>query len=67
MTEEIKNHEIILGPNTKVTSDKRSGAKVISLPFDFPDDTRGIVIICKIKEDNWVPMNEITSVVINFK
>lgn len=61
-----KTEEFLLGPNVKVTSDKRSGSKVISLPFDFPDETRGILIVCRVRDEEWVPMNDIKSITIEF-
>lgn len=62
-----KTEEFLFGPNVKVTSDKRSGSKVISLPFDFPDETRGILIVCRVKDEEWVPMNDIKSIKIEYK
>lgn len=65
----IKSHELILGKNIKVTTDKNSRTRVISLPFDFrdEDESRGVVIICKVKDEEWVPADEIEKIVIHFK
>lgn len=62
-----KTEEFLFGPNVKVTADKRSGSKIISLPFDFPDETRGILIVCRVKDEEWVPMNDIKSIKIEYK
>jgi len=67
---EIEHHHQWLtefGPNVKVTTDPSSGAKVTSFPFEFPDGTDGVVIICKITKLNWKPNEEIKNLNINFK
>lgn len=59
--------ETVIGPKTKVLRDSKSKARVMNFPFDFPDDEKGVVIICRIKDEEWVPADDISSVVIVFK
>ncbi len=56
-----------VGPHVKVSIDKKSNARVISFPFEFPDGTDGIAIICKMTPLDWKPSTEIQNVNINFK
>lgn len=63
----INNFEVIIGPKVKVVTDKKSGSRVISFPFEFPSDDRGMIIICKIKDEEWFPSEDIDSISINFK
>lgn len=62
-----KSYEVILGGNLKVTMDKKSRTRVVSFPFEFPDETRGVVIIIRAKDEEWIPMNDIKSFDIKFK
>ncbi len=62
-----KNYEIILGKGVKVTMDKRSKTRVVHFPFEFPDGSPGALILCKVKNEDWVPHEEVLSVQINFK
>lgn len=63
----IKSHEIILGKNIKVIADKKSKTRVVNFPFDFPDEERGVLIVCRVKDEEWVPCADIESIIINFK
>lgn len=56
-----------VGPYVKVTIDKKSGARVISFPFEFPDGTDGIAIVCKMTQLDWKPNKELERIIINFK
>jgi hypothetical protein len=63
----INTYSTEVGPNVKVTIDKKSGARVISFPFEFPDGTDGIAIVCKMTQLDWKPSKEIERIVITFK
>lgn len=67
MPERPKTYEITLGKGTKVTTDNKSKTRIVSLPFEFPDDTQGVLIVCRIKDEEWVPVTDITSLTITFK
>lgn len=62
----INSVETVVGRQTKVIRDPKSKARVMNFPFDFPDDEKGVVIICRIKDDEWTPSDDISSVVIVF-
>lgn len=62
-----KSYEVILGKGLKVTQDKKSRTRVVSFPFEFPDESRGVIIVCKVKDEEWVPSQDIVSININFK
>lgn len=63
----INTYSTEVGPHVKVTIDKKSNARVISFPFEFPDGTDGIAIICKMTQLDWKPNQEIERVIVNFK
>ena len=62
----IKTYDILLGPNIKVTTDKKSKTKVINFPFDFPDGIPGVLIICRVKDTEWTPSKTIRKINIEF-
>ncbi len=62
-----KSYEVILGKGLKVIKDAKSRTRVVNFPFEFPDDTRGVIIVCKVKDEDWIPSNDIDSKNINFK
>ena len=63
----FKSHEIILGKNVKVTTDRNSKTRVVNFPFDFPNGDMGVLIVCKVKNADWIPSDDIVSININFK
>jgi hypothetical protein len=63
----LEHYEILLGDKTKVETDARSKARFTRLPFEFPDEERGVIVLIKPNDAIWQPQNEITSVVIYFK
>lgn len=56
----------MLGPKTKVAKDNKSKARVINFPFDFPSEDQGVIIVCRLKDEEWIPVNDIKSIIINF-
>lgn len=62
-----KSYEIILGKGIKVTTDKKSRTRVVNFPFEFPDGSPGVMIICKVKDEEWIPNSDIFSININFR
>jgi len=59
-------YELIIGPNLKVAKDKKSKSRVATIPFEFPDKTNGVIIMVRIKDEDWVPANTIKSIKITF-
>ena len=63
----IKTQEFFIGPKIRVTTDPKSKSKVINFPFDFSDETKGVVIICRLDDGEWIPMNDISRITIDMK
>jgi hypothetical protein len=63
----IKQYIIEIGSNVKVTVDAKSKSRVINTPFEFPDGTKGILVLIKIKDESWVPNKDIKNIQINFQ
>lgn len=62
MKQELKIKEGI-----KVFTDKKTNAKTIALPLRLPDGTSAIVMISRLKGEDWKPEDEIKNIIINFK
>lgn len=62
-----KSYQVVLGKGLKVTTDKKSKTRVVSFPFEFPDQNPGVIIICRVKDEEWIPAEDIISVKIEFK
>lgn len=66
MASKSKIEELVIPPKLSVFEDKKSKARTIALPFDFPDGSQGIVMVCRLKSEAWVPAKDIEKLVINF-
>jgi hypothetical protein len=62
----VTTEEFFFGPDTKVTVDPKSKARIVNVPFDFPSGDKGVFIILKIKDEGWYPKKDISSISINF-
>ena len=65
--QKIKTQEFFIGPKIRVTEDKKSKSRIINFPFDFPDETKGCIIILRLADEEWVPSNELSRISIDFK
>ena len=61
-----KTFEAFISPKIKVTCDPRSKTRVITFPFDFPNEEKGAIIICRLTDEDWTPAKDIKSITINF-
>ena len=66
MSDKVKTFETFIGPKVKVHTDPKSKTRVINFPFDFPDDEKGVIIICRLTDEEWIPSQNIKSIAINF-
>jgi hypothetical protein len=62
----LRTYDILLGDNVKVIEDKKSKARVANFPFEFPDGARGVVILCRIEDEPWIPNKTITKITLQF-
>jgi hypothetical protein len=65
--QKIKTQEFFIGPKIRVTEDKKSKSRIINFPFDFPDETKGCIIILRLADEEWVPCNDITKITLDMK
>lgn len=61
------SYTITIGPKVKVITDKKSKSRVSHFPFELPDGSNGVFILCRIKDEEWVPANTIKDITITFK
>lgn len=62
----VNSYTVTLGQNVKVTSDKKSKSKIINFPFEFPDETKGVMVIIRLDRDEWIPTKDISNITIFF-
>jgi hypothetical protein len=62
----LTGYQIVVGDKAKVIKDKRTKTRVANFPFEFPDGTNGVLILCRVKDEEWVPSKEINSIIINY-
>lgn len=58
--------EIKLKEDTNVFVDKKTKARTLALPFRLPDESSAVIMICRLKDDEWEPNKIIKSVIINY-
>lgn len=63
----IKSAEIEIPEKLAVIPDKKTGAKSVYFPFQFPDGNMGAIIITKLVKMGWEPSSDIEKINISFK
>lgn len=63
----FKTFEAFIGPKIRVETDPKSKTRVVSFPFDFPDDEKGVIIICRLTDEDWKPSEQLARISIDFK
>lgn len=61
-----KTQEIKVKEDIKVFNDKKTNARTIALPFRLPDESNAVVMICRLKNEDWKPEKIIKSVTIKY-
>ncbi len=62
-----KQEEIIIPNKLSVFTDKRTGARTVAFPFDFPSGKHGVCTVTNLDDKTWQPSDDIETVLINFK
>lgn len=63
----MKSTEELIIPLTIATfEDKRTGARSIALPFQFPDGKNGALLVTRLWPMPWEPGKTIKSITINY-
>ena len=62
-----RTEEFIIPARVSVFEDKRTDAKTLAMPFQFPDGTNGVVMISRLTKLGWTPSNDVARIVIYFK
>jgi len=63
----MKKQEIVIKEDTKVFVDSKTNARTIALPFRLPDSTDAVVMVCRLKDEQWEPVKQIKNIIINYK
>ena len=48
-------------------TDKKSGAKSVYFPFQFPSGENGAIVMIKLVKMGWIPSDDIENINIKFK
>lgn len=59
--------ELTIHESTAVFTDSKTNARTIALPFRLPDGTSAVLMVCRLKDDVWVPSKEIKSIKITYE
>lgn len=61
------NKEIIIIPEKlTIMEDKKSHARSVFFPFNYPDGSHGAIVMVRTKNSNWIPSEHIKSIEVNF-
>lgn len=63
----MKKQEISIKDTTKVFIDGKTEARSIALPFRLPDASSAVLIVTRLKKEDWLPGKEIDKIVIHYK
>lgn len=63
----MKKQEIKLKEYLNVFVDNKTNARTIAFPFRLPDGTSAVLMVCRLKDEQWKPLEEIKNIIINYK
>ncbi len=63
----ILSAQIDIPPNLLPQTDKRTGAKSVYFPFQFPSGENGAIVLIKLVKMGWIPNDDIENIIIKFK
>ena len=66
LNQNLTSKEIPIPEKISVYEDKKTKARTVALPLDFPDGTHGAVMITRIKNQDWNPGEMVKSVTVTF-
>ena len=62
-----KIKEIIIPPAHPVFEDTKSGARTIAFPIVFPDNSDGVLMVTRLKNQDFEPAKLIEKITVNYK
>lgn len=62
----LKKQELKVKPDTTVFVDSKTNARSIALPFRLPDTKSAVLIITRLKDEQWEPSKVIKSIMITY-
>ncbi len=62
----MKKQEIKIKEDSKVFKDNKTNARTLAIPLRI-NGTSSILMISKLKDEDWQPSKEIKSIIINYK
>ncbi len=66
VTQKILSAEIEIPEKVLPQTDKKTGAKSVYFPFQFPSGENGAIVVIKLVKMGWVPKDDIKKIKIDF-
>ena len=63
----ILSAQIDIPPNLLPQADKKTGAKSVYFPFQFPSGENGAIVVIKLVKMGWIPSDDLENINIKFK
>lgn len=61
-----KNQELNLKTGIKVFKDKKTSARTIAIPFRLSDNESAVLMVTRLKDEEWKPEKEISKITITY-
>jgi hypothetical protein len=58
--------EVKLPSEPRVFVDAKTNARTLTLPVRLEDGTSAVLMLCRLKDEQWFPEKEIKSITINY-
>lgn len=62
----MNQNDLVVRKGVKVFVDKKTNARTIALPFRLPDESSAIIMVSRLKNEEWNP-NIIKSITITYE
>lgn len=62
---ETRVDEIVIPERISTYIDVKTGARTLALPFQFADGVSGVLMICRLSSEEWIPAEKIEKIQIH--
>lgn len=63
----MTKQDLKVKPDTKVFVDSKTNARTIALTFRLPDNSSAVLMVCRLKDADWIPVEVIEKIVVHYK
>ncbi len=61
-----QKNQIQIKEGIKVFKDKKTSARTIAIPFRLPDNSSAVLMVTRLKDEEWKPETTIKNLTINY-